>query len=458
MQAVSPLNPVDAHRALVRAGATLLAERNWARARDQYDLAIRADARAAAAWEGAGLAARYLGDHSRSLSAFETAHLAYGREGNVCGAARSAMEAALHHAIWGGNWAMGDEWFGRAEALLAGHQRSPECAWLAAWRAAVLMHERDEVAAARRAASHARQLNAEHRLSAIDCLEAAVTGFALVREGDVEEGLRSLETTAAGASTDAQLRPEAVAYAWLACFDACEHVRDLDRAQQTIDRGREVFIALDSPALSREWSLRQAALAIWRGEYDKADAQLESLDAAMAAASPEAVPRRAGLRLAELRRRQGRGAEGAALLERDVAGPAAQLCQSWIRLETGELADAMAAAAAYVESAGDSTRRVHGLDVLVRIAAAAGDTARLQSALGDLRYLVRRINTRLTRGVLAEAEAMAAVTPDVSRVFLEEAIDEYDSRRCAVRGSEREDLPGGGVDGRGPAGCCRAGP
>ena len=76
---------------------------------------------------------------------------------------------------------------------------------------------------------------------------------------------------------------------------------------------------------------------------------------------------------------------------------------------------------------GDHTRRVHGLDVMIRAAALARDDGRAASAIVELRDLARRINTRIALGTLSEAEATDPATTTAAAITrFEDAIDEYE--------------------------------
>ena len=412
---------------LTARGDALRASRAWADARTCYERALAIDARLAAAWEGLGLTARYLDDLDRSRPAFEAAYREYLDAGDRRGAARAAMEIALHHDLYRAEHVIANGWFERAGALLEHCPDAPERAWLSLWRAHVHIHVRDEVQAGRQALAEAVRINAGCQVGEIDTMARGLTGLALISDGDVETGLRRLDEATAAAVADSHYRPEAAGFACCYVLGACETVRDFDRAWQWLEQAGATNRALRVPHFASLCRSHYIAVLTWRGDYAAAEEEIAAMRGELSPIAPGWMCH-CDIRLGEVRRRQGRDDEAAALLGPNAAQPLALLPLAWLRLDAGEAGEALGLVDRYLRRIGnDSTRTVHALDLVVRAAALAGDEARVRAALGDLRYLARRVNTHIARGVLAEAEASDPdAAADARRVSLEDAIDEYD--------------------------------
>ena len=73
----------------------------------------------------------------------------------------------------------------------------------------------------------------------------------------------------------------------------------------------------------------------WHGRYDEAEAEIESMRRELATIAP-AWMAHCDIRLGEVRRRQGRDADAARLLEPHAAQPLALLPLAWLRFDAGD--------------------------------------------------------------------------------------------------------------------------
>ena len=153
----------------------------------------------------------------------------------------------------------------------------------------------------------------------LEMLGCAVQGLALVASGAVAEGMRGLDEV--NAAVVAGELTDLVAIGLSCCYmiAACERVRDYDRAVQWCTRLK---------AFCAKWGLRPlfavcrtqyASICLWRGTWVEAEQELSAASQELAASRP-AMTGEALVRLGELRRRQGRLVEAAALF--DQAGTA----------------------------------------------------------------------------------------------------------------------------------------
>jgi DNA-binding NarL/FixJ family response regulator len=376
--------------ALVARGDRLRASRAWRDARDAYQQAVAAEPHNAAAWEGLGRSARYVDDLEASRAAFEQAYRDYLDARDNPGAARAAMEIALYHDLYRGEHAVANGWFERAGALLEDCPDTPERAWLMLWRAHVHIHVRDEMPAGREALAGALRLNQRCQVDEIDTMARGLAGLALISDGDVEGGLRRLDEATAMAIAGDRFRPETIGFACCYVLEACETVRDFERAQQWLEHAWSADRSLGVPHFAGFCRSHYVAILTWCAKYQAAESEIDSMRATLATIAP-AWMSHCDIRLGEVRRRL-------SLVERYVR-----------------------------RTSGDHTRRLHALDLIVRAASLARDDARAAAALEELRALVPKVNTRIALGMLAEAEASdPAAQPSATIVRLEDAIDEYD--------------------------------
>jgi tetratricopeptide (TPR) repeat protein len=205
------------------AGWAALSGGRWLEARSRFQQAL---ARAAApeALEGIGWAYWWLEDVSGCLDARERAYRMYRQAGEARGAARMALWLGDAHIEFRGANAVADGWFGRAARILEDLEPTPEHGWLAVFEANAAL-DRNDLAAARRLAEHARGLGRRYGAVDLEMFSLATEGVAMVDQGDVEQGMRCLdEATAAALSGEYEnLAPAA----WTCCrlISACEQLR-----------------------------------------------------------------------------------------------------------------------------------------------------------------------------------------------------------------------------------------
>lgn len=413
--------------ALLARGDELRGCRAWRDARDAYEQAVAAEPHNAAAWEGLGRSARYVDDLEASHAAFEQAYRDYLDARDNPGAARAAMEIALHHDLYHGEHAVANGWFERAGALLEDCPDTPERAWLLLWRAHVHIHVRDEMPAGREALAGALRLNLRCQVDEIDTMAKGLAGLALISDGDVEGGLRRLDEATATAIAGDRFRPETIGFACWYVLDACETVRDFERAQQWLEHAWSADRSLGVPHLASFRRSHYVAILTWCAKYQAAESEIDSMRAALATIAP-AWMAHCDIRLGEVRRRQGRPEDAVRLLQPLAAQPLALLPLAWLRLDADDPDGTLSLVERYVRrTTGDHTRRLHALDLIVRAASLGRDDVRTTAALEELRVLVPKVNTRIALGMLAEAEASdPAAQPSATIVRLEDAIDEYD--------------------------------
>jgi DNA-binding NarL/FixJ family response regulator len=210
---------------------------------------------------------------------------------------------------------------------------------------------------------------------------------------------------------------------------ACDRVRDYDRALQWCTRLK---------AFCAKWGLRPlfavcrtqyASLCMWRGTWLEAEEELQAASQELSASRP-AMTSEATVRLAELRRRQGRLLEATTLFEQAGTNALALLGRAELAMDRGDLRAAADQASRYLRQvpAHNRTDRAAALDLLVRALTAVGDSAGASAAMTELTTIATLVGTEPLRAAESAARACmasAAGQLDTARQHLEDAVDLY---------------------------------
>src|SRR5690606_2392764 len=159
-------------------------------------------------------------------------------------------------------------------------------------------------------------------LDAIDyeMLAQALHGFALVSAGDLDQGMRLLDEATTTAVSGDMTDLDAIVTTCCFLIYACERVRDYDRALQWCDMAREISERWNYRFMFSFCQVHYASVLIWRGDWAEAEARLLEATRDLSRTHP-AMAGEGMTRLADLRRRQGRLDEAAALLRQAGTHP-----------------------------------------------------------------------------------------------------------------------------------------
>src|SRR5919108_527079 len=120
-------------------------------------------------------------------------------------------------------------------------------------------------------------------------------GLALASEGRVADGIRRLDEASAAAVAGEMAELWAASRACCYLVTACERVRDFERASQWSHRMLEFAKRWRIPSVFAVCRAHYAAVLVWRGTWDEAEAELEAAMREFARARPgvgfEAVAR-----------------------------------------------------------------------------------------------------------------------------------------------------------------------
>ncbi len=408
------------------AGDEALRRGAWTEAREAFDAVLRVD-EIPEALEGLGLAAWWLDLADVVFDSRERAYRLYVARDDRRAAARVAVWLAWDCWAFRGENAVANGWLQRARRLLDGQPVSSEHAWLEVREGSLCLLEEGDPERAHALAAEGIRIAREVGNVDLEMLGRAIQGLALVVSGAVAEGMRGLDEV--NAAVVAGELTDLVAIGLSCCYmiAACERVRDYDRAVQWCTRLK---------AFCAKWGLRPlfavcrtqyASICLWRGTWLEAEQELCAANDELAASRP-AMTSDALVRLAELRRRQGRLVEATTLFEQAGGHGLALLGRAELAFDRGDLRAAAEQAARYLRHVRTQNRtdRASGLDLLVRALTGLGDADGAKTALAELSSiatLVATIPLRAAASFAAGYVAMGDGRPDAGRQHLEDAVD-----------------------------------
>ena len=407
-------------------GDEALARGAWAEAREAFETVLRVR-EIPEALEGLGTAAWWLDLADLVFDARERAYRLYLARDDHAAAARIAVWLAWDYWAFRGESAVANGWLQRARRLLDGHPACSERAWLELREGSLCLLEEGDPVRALALAAEGIRIAREVGDTDMEMLGRAVQGMALVASGEVATGMRGLDEVNA-AVIGGELR-DLVAIGLSCCYmiAACEHVRDYERAVQWCSR-LKVFCA--------KWGLRPlfavcrmqyASICMWRGTWFEAEQELCAAKDELAASRP-GMTGDALVRLAELRRRQGRLEEAAELFDQSPPHGAGLLGRAELAFDCGDQRAAAEQAARYLRHVPSQNRadRASALELLVRAHTCLGEWERAKTALDELLSIATVITTLPLRAAASFASgyvALADCQPDAARKHFEDAVD-----------------------------------
>jgi LuxR family transcriptional regulator, maltose regulon positive regulatory protein len=406
------------------AGRAALFRAAWAEARSHFEAAL-AVAESVEALEGLGVAARWQMDGPPALEAHERAYRLAREAGDDAASARIALELTFDCLQFRGE-SETRGWLERAGRLLEGLPPLPEHALHAYLRANRALNVDHDPPAARKLVSGGVDAARAARAFDYEMVCVALEGLSFVADGEIEEGMRRLDeaTTAAVAGEVASMRIAETICCHL--IDACQRIRDLERAGEWCRRVEEMSAEHADTEMFCTCRIHYAELLVWQGSWNEAEDMLTA-----ACRDLGGIPRKVVegvVRLAELRRRQGRADQAQALLARAEPHRAALLVRAALALDRGASGEAAELAQRFLRRVGaDRFERVPALELLVRAQLALDDRRDADAAAAELESIAAEIGTAPLRA----AALLARGRVDGTSEPLEDAADLF--TECGAR-------------------------
>jgi LuxR family maltose regulon positive regulatory protein len=412
----------------VNAGRNALARGAWEKAKSAFEAALARE-ETAEALEGLGLASWWLDRGDAVFEARERAYALYREMGLRAAAARVAVWVAWDYAAFRGESAIAGGWLRRARRLLDGLGDCPELAWLFLREGVFVLLEESDPARALESAREAVRIGQRIGSTDHEMLGRALAGFAKVTAGDVAEGMRDLDEVNAAVLAGELRDPVMIGLACCYLIAACERVQDFDRAVQWCTRLK---------AFCEKWGLRPlfavcrtqyASVCMWRGTWIEADRELTLATEELAASRP-AMTMEGLVRLAELRRRQGRLEEAAGMFDRAEPHLHATLGRARIALDRGDARTAADLGQRYLRRIPVQNRveRAPGLELVVRAELARGRRRDAGAALEELESIATEVATSPLLASARVASGLASATDgdfEGARRAFEDAVDRF---------------------------------
>jgi LuxR family transcriptional regulator, maltose regulon positive regulatory protein len=398
-----------ATRAPVQDGWDCLRHGSWHEARALFEAALHREP-SAEGFEGLAWACFWLVDADALFPARAEAHRLYQAAGDTYGAARTAMWIGSEHLEFRGEVSVANGWFRRAARLLADAAPSIEHGWLALHEAEGVLFGQDDTVRARELGAAAAELGRAFGSPELEAMGMATEGLALVTEGRVGEGMALLDE--AGAAALSGTFSELWAVGWASCYliYGCERAHDLDRAGQWCRAVEEVS---SRSGIDFAWALcraHHAGVLVWQGEWTEAEQELHEAEQALERQRPPWLAE-ATVRLAELRRRQGRCGEATELFKQVEGHVLAAEGMAELALDLGEPSRAHRLAKRLLDSVPAPARalRAPALQLLVRANAALGATDDATDALAELEALVAGAGTLPLRAAASRCAGLIGI-------------------------------------------------
>jgi len=409
-----------------RAGDDALARGDWQQARLAYEAALEIG-EFPEALEGLGSAAWWLDLADLVFVSRERAYRLYLNRNDHAAAARVAVWLAWDYWAFRGESAVANGWLQRARRLLENQPICAERAWLELREGSLCLLEEGDTVRAHALAAEGIRIAHEAGNFDLEMLGRAVQGLTLVVAGDVHPGMRLLDEVNAAVIAGELKDPVAIGLSSCYLIAACEKVRDYDRALQWCKRLKIFCSQWGMRPLFAVCRTQYASICLWRGTWDEAELELIAARTELAGSRP-GMTGEAIVRMAELRRRQGRLAEAAALYDEVPSAGMALLGRAELALDRREPRAAAEQAERYLRRVPPQNRieRATALELLVRAFTDLQQMERAKAALAELSSIAAIVATIPLRAAASHASGYVALgegKPDAARQFFEDAVD-----------------------------------
>jgi|SRR5690554_3342026 len=346
------------------------------------------------------------------------------------GASRTASWIGLDYLDFKGEFAVATGWFQRAENLLDGTPDSWELGFIKILKAKIAYEVNKNIELAFNLLDETYEMSKSLKKIEGEMLSQAFKGFILVLEGRVSEGMPLLDeaTLLALTSEEADIKITTITCCYL--IDACERIRDYERAGQWCSTVKDLCKRWSYREMFANCRIKYAGVLIWRGDWNEAEKELSSASSELKEIKPLNV-NAALIRLADLKRRQGKWNEAEELFNKVESHPLKYLFQSYFYFDKGEYEEAQNCAEKYLRRfpVSRKSERTAGVELLLRIYLKLRKFPEAEIMLNELREISNAINTLPLKAALLSGKGIfyfASDKPAEAKENLENALDIYD--------------------------------
>ena len=415
------LLPDEANKALLAA--------DWTVAKSILEDAL-VKSPSAEVYEAMAKACWWLNDAPAVFENRTKAYQLYLEKGDSLGASRNACWLGADHLEFNNEFAIASGWFQRAESLVKGLENTTEYALVLMLKARIAFFvEKNNDHALQLAGESLHLSNSLNNLDGVMIAKAFI-GFIWVTEGKISEGMKLLDEATILATTDTSLDYNLVTVSCCFLIDACGRVRDYERAGQWCKQVKEISIKRNNKTMFANCRNLYASLLIYRGDWKEAEDELITAAKELKEYRPIAVSS-STVRLADLRRRQGRWEEALTLFDEVPSHSLKPLSCAALAYDKGDYEMAENLAERHLRQIALSTpiERVTDLELLMRIYVKRNKTEEALTLLNELKETSTLINTLPLKAAALSAEGIydyAIKNYEAAKHCLEDAIDLYD--------------------------------
>jgi ATP/maltotriose-dependent transcriptional regulator MalT len=393
-------------------------------------------------YEELGWACWWLNDASGVFENRTKAFNLYLLKDDKLGAVRNDCWMCVDYIEFKGEFAVASGWFKRAENLLEGLPLSSELCMFKILKARWTFQVDKNSALAFKLLDESLQMSKSLKNIDGEMLSEALKGFILVVEGNITEGMPLLDdaTLLAINSDQSDIKFTTITCCYL--IDACERIRDYERATQWCNKVKELCKRWRYKAMFANCRMKHAGLLIWKGDWNEAEEELLSAANELQEFRPIQVSA-CTVRLADLKRRQGKWNEAEELLSQVESHPLKQLFSAFLYFDRQEYEKALDIAERYLRrfSLSEKSERTVVLELLINIK--LGKLEQAQSWLNELKEAVSSINTLPLKAALLNAEGnlnFANNNYEKAKHNIEDAIDIYEKIKSAFESARARAL------------------
>ncbi len=402
---------------------------NWGQARSLLERALRQH-HLPEVYEELAWACWWVNDATAVFEYRSKAYNLFLESDNRLGASRLASWIGLDHIEFKGEFAIANGWFQRAENLLEGLPDSWELGFIKTLKARWAFQVEKNSELAFKLIDETLELSKSLNNVDGEMLAGALKGFILVVEGKINEGMPLLDeaTLLALTSEKGDIKVTTITCCYL--IDACERIRDYDRASQWCNNVKELCKRWRYKAMFANCRMKYAGILISKGEWKEAEEEFLTAATELKEFRPIQV-NACTVRLADLKRRQGKWEESENMLREVESHPLKSLYHARLYFDKGEYENALNMAEKFVRriSVREKGERTAGVELLLRIYLKLGKPEQAAALVDELREIAGAINTPPLKAALLSAEGnlnLAYNQYEVAKRNFEDAIDIYD--------------------------------